>query len=65
MDYIREANMPLSQGLDIGSIEKAYRNKDILCARALIYEKGTGLHFNLGGYRAVMPADEVIYTPDG
>lgn len=65
MEYIREANMELSCGLDIGSLQKAYNEKSVLCHRALVYEKNKGLHFNLGGYKAIMPTDDVCYTPDG
>ena len=65
MEYIQEANMEVSCISDIEQLKKAYREGMILCSRALIYDKNTGLHFNLGGYKAVMPCDEVMYTPDG
>lgn len=64
MEYIQEANMEVSCINDMEYLEKAYREGIILCSRALIYDKNTGLHFNLGGYKAIMPCDEVMYTPD-
>ena len=63
MEYIQEANMDVSCIDSIEQLEKAYHEGTILCSRALIYDKNTGLHFNLGGYKAVMPCAEIIYTP--
>ena len=57
MEYIQEANMDVSCIDSIEQLEKAYHEGTILCSRALIYDKNTGLHFNLGGYKA---ADEAI-----
>ncbi len=65
MEYLREANTPLSVGLDINSMKKSMENKEILCHKALVYEKGVGLHFNLGGFKAVMPTEQVSYSPAG
>ena len=63
MEYIREANMEVTVGIDMDDIKRACDRNEILCAKALIYEKNTGLHFNLGGYKAIMPADEVAFSP--
>ncbi|MBQ3009435.1 MAG: S1 RNA-binding domain-containing protein, partial [Oscillospiraceae bacterium] len=65
MEYIQESNMELSTGLTIAFMQKAMEEGHILCHRALVYEKGIGLHFNLGGFRAVMPTEEVTFSPDG
>ncbi|MBR5520628.1 MAG: 30S ribosomal protein S1 [Oscillospiraceae bacterium] len=63
MEYIRESNMEISCINDLEDIKKACINNEILCARALIYEKGSGLHFNIGNYKAIMPREEVAYSP--
>ncbi len=65
MEYIQEANMALTAGIDMEYIRKACASKEILCAKALIYEKNVGLHFNLCGYKAIMPVDQVAYSPAG
>lgn len=52
-------------GVDIDFINKACKDRRIMCAKALVYEKGAGLHFNLGGYPAFMPREEVAFNPDG
>ena len=65
MEYLRESNMELTQNIDIEKLKNAMENGEIICARALLYEKNVGLHFNLGGYKAVMPAHKVAYNPDG
>lgn len=64
MEYMQEANMPLTLNIDMDAIKQAFRNKDILCSKALVYEKDVGLHFNLCGYKAVMPMNEIAFTPD-
>ncbi|MBQ8603826.1 MAG: 30S ribosomal protein S1 [Oscillospiraceae bacterium] len=63
MEYIQESNMEVSCVKDINFIKRARQEETVLCARALIYEKETGLHFNLGSYKAIMPTDQVIYSP--
>lgn len=65
MEYMRETDMEQTADFSRRALEKALKNKEVLCARALVYEKGVGLHFNLGGYRAVMPTEEVIFSADG
>lgn len=63
MEYIQEANMEVTNVKDMDFIKEAQQKQTVLCSRALIYEKGTGLHFNLGSYKAVMPTEEVSYSP--
>ena len=65
MEYTREANMEVSCIKNLEQINTALITGEVLCARALIYEKGTGLHFNLGNYKAVMPSEEIMYSPYG
>lgn len=65
MEYMRESDMELSANLNKETLKKARLEHKVLCARALVYEKGVGLHFNLGGIQAIMPSDEVMYSPDG
>ncbi len=65
MEYTQEQNMDLSTGLDIDYLKKAMENEEILCHRALVYEKDVGLHFNLGGFKRIMPTDRVTYSPVG
>lgn len=64
MEYLRESNMELTGDIDIKKLKNAMNNCEILSAKALLYEKNMGLHFNLGGYMAIMPVSEVMYTPD-
>ncbi len=63
MEYMRESNMDLSAGRDIDFLKTAMADKRVLCHKALVYERGLGLHFNLGGIKAIMPVEEVIYSP--
>ena len=65
MEYLREPNMELTENIDMEKIQTAAKTKDIICAKPLVYEKGVGLHFNLSGYKAIMPVKETAYTPDG
>jgi len=64
MEYIQEANMDMTVNSDIEELYNACTAGTVLCARPLVYERGVGLHFNLCGYKAVMPFDEVAYNPD-
>ena len=63
MEYTRESNCELSTNLDMKTLKVAMENKTVLCAKALVYEKGVGLHFNLGGFEAIMPVNQVTYSP--
>ncbi len=65
MEYMRENNMELSAGWDIDFIKQAFEKCSVLCHKAIVYERGVGLHFNLGGIRAIMPTDRVTYSPCG
>ena len=63
MEYPRESNCESSTNLNINLIKSAMETQTIICSKALVYEKDVGLHFNLGGFEAIMPNDEVIYSP--
>lgn len=65
MEYIRESNMKISTELTVEKLKKATIHRQVLCAVALAYEKGVGLHFNLDGIKGIMPFDQVVYSPDG
>ena len=65
MEYTREYNMDVTPGITYEKIEKAIQRKEIFCAKALVYEHGKGLHFNLGGIKGIMPSEEILYTIDG
>ncbi len=65
MEYLQEPNMELTGNINIEKILQAEKSKEIFCARALMYEKNVGLHFNLGGYKAIMPVNETVFSPDG
>lgn len=57
--------METAKSLDLRRMKKSMETKEILCAKALVYEKGVGLHFNLGGYKGLMPMEQTAFTPDG
>ncbi len=61
MIYIPEHDMPVSQNIDMDSLKIAMENQTILCARALLYQRGAGLKFNLAGFEAIMPINEIEY----
>ena len=65
MEYTREYNMDVTPGITYEKIESAIKSKEIFCAKALVYEHGKGLHFNLGGIKGIMPSEEVLYNIDG
>ncbi len=65
MEYTRESNMAVTPGITYEKIENAIHTKEIFCAKALVYERDKGLHFNLGGIKGIMPSEEVLYTVDG
>ena len=64
MEYIRESNMTVTTGITQEILENAVGSGEIFCAKALIYENGKGLHFNLNGIKGIMPKEEVLYTPN-
>ena len=39
MEYLRESNMELTGDIDIGKLKNAMLNREILSAKALLYEK--------------------------
>lgn len=57
--------MTVTTGLTQEIIENAIKSKEVFCAKALIYENGKGLHFNLNGIKGIMPKEEIMYTADG
>ena len=61
MEYLREPNMELTENIDMEKIRNAANTGQVLCAKPLVYEKGVGLHFNLGGFKAVMPVNETAF----
>ena len=63
MEYLREPNMELTENIDMEKIRNAANTGQVLCAKPLVYEKGVGLHFNLGGFKAVMPVNETAFSP--
>ena len=63
MEYLREPNMALTENIDMEKIRNAANTGQVLCAKPLVYEKGVGLHFNLGGFKAVMPVNETAFSP--
>ena len=64
MDYISEANALPSNNLTLENLQRALNDKTVLFAKALVYDKSFGLRFNLGGYEAIMPFDEVSMAFD-
>ncbi|MEG2193010.1 MAG: S1 RNA-binding domain-containing protein [Oscillospiraceae bacterium] len=65
MEYMQEVNILPNQNLNIDYLRRAAKENEVLCSKALVYERGIGLRFNLGGYEAIMPTDEVSFLPDG
>lgn len=64
MEYMQEVNILPTTNINFDILQSAFENNTVLCAKALVYERGTGLRFNLGGYEAIMPSDEVAFSPD-
>ncbi|MEG0019640.1 MAG: S1 RNA-binding domain-containing protein [Oscillospiraceae bacterium] len=64
MEYIQEANYSEITAFTLDSLKQAYAQGTVLFAKALVYDKGNGLRFNLGGYEAFMPAQEVYLSFD-
>lgn len=62
MEHLQEPNMELTGNIDFEMIKTAAENRTILCIKPLVYEKNVCLHFNLGGYKAVMPLEETAFT---
>ncbi|MEG2928373.1 MAG: S1 RNA-binding domain-containing protein [Oscillospiraceae bacterium] len=64
MEYIQEANYSEITAFTLDSLKQAYAQGTVLFAKALVYDKGNGLRFNLGGYEAFMPAQQVYLSFD-
>lgn len=64
MEYMQETNYCTATAFTAESLAEAYAKKTVLFAKALVYDKGNGLRFNLGGYEAFMPSDEVYLSFD-
>ncbi|MEG1895507.1 MAG: S1 RNA-binding domain-containing protein [Oscillospiraceae bacterium] len=64
MEYIQEANFCDTTAFTLDALTSAYNSGTVLFAKALVYDKGNGLRFNLGGYEAFMPMTEVYLSFD-
>ena len=64
MEYMQELNVTTASAFTLENLIDAYNNKTVLFARALVYDRGNGLKFNLGGYEAFMPNSEVYLSFD-
>ena len=64
MEYMQETNVTHSSPFTLESLMHSYENGEVLFAKALVYDKGKGLRFNLGGYEAFMPNSEVYLAFD-
>ena len=64
MEYMQETNVSAASVFTLETLLKAYENGTVMFAKALVYDKGKGLKFNLGGYEAFMPNSEVYLSFD-
>lgn len=64
MEYMQEATLTSPCIFTLDKLIESCNKEEIMCAKALVYDKGKGLRFNLGGYEAFMPNQEV-YLPFG
>ena len=64
MKYMQEMNITSSSVFTLENLLEAYNNQTVLFAKALVYDRGNGLKFNLGGYEAFMPNCEVYLSFD-
>lgn len=64
MEYIQETTITQPSPFSLELLLQSYENNDVLFAKALVYDKGKGLRFNLGGYEAFMPNREVYLSFD-
>ncbi len=62
MEYIRETDITAADSFTLESLLEGYEKGTVMFAKALIYDKGKGLRFNLGGYEAFMPCKEVYLS---
>ena len=64
MEYMQETSISSPSVFTLESLLESYNKKEVLFAKALVYDKGKGLRFNLGGYEAFMPNSEVYLSFD-
>ena len=64
MEYIRESNIMSPSAFTLETLLESYNDGTVLFAKALVYDRGKGLKFNLGGYEAFMPNEEVYLSFD-
>lgn len=62
MEYMQENNITHASPFTLESLMESYEKGEVLFAKALVYDKGKGLRFNLGGYEAFMPNSEVYLS---
>ncbi len=62
MEYMQETNITQPSLFTLESLLESYEKGNVLFARALVYDKGKCLRFNLGGYEAFMPNSEVYLS---
>ncbi len=62
MNYIRESNITAPSLFTLENLLECYEKETVLFAKALVYDRGKGLKFNLGGYEAFMPNGEVYLS---
>ena len=62
MEYMQEMNVASASVFTLETLLDACRNQTVLFAKALVYDRGKGLKFNLGGYEAFMPNCEVYLS---
>lgn len=64
MEYLQEANINFPSEFTLESLTDAFETGKVMFSKALVYNKGKGLMFNLGGYEAFMPNEEVYLSFD-
>ena len=64
MEYMLESNVTSPCVFTFESLLESYEKGTVLYAKALVYDRGKGLKFNLGGYEAFMPNEEVYISFD-
>ena len=62
MEYMPETNINSPSPFTLEMLMESYEKGTVLFAKALVYDKGKGLRFNLGGYEAFMPNCEVYLS---
>ena len=64
MEYIRETDVTQGSSFCLEGLLNSFEKQEVLFAKALVYDRGKGLKFNLGGYEAFMPNSEVYLSFD-